>query len=220
MSVFGMVARRVDESKQRRSWNRYLRRWRLSNTHNRVVPRERIPLNLVTIGAYSYGELSSKIYRPETVKAHLSIGNFVSISSDVTFVLDGNHPLETFTTFPLRTVFASIPYEGDAISRGNITVEDEVWIGYRATILSGIRIGRGAVIAAGAVVTQDIPPFCIAGGVPAKVRKFRFSEDLRARLERCRLIDLPIEVILRNLELFYTELDDETMRHIERLYQD
>ena len=66
----------------------------------------------------------------------------------------------------------------EAISNGDIIIEDDVWIGENAVILSGVHIGQGAVIAAGAVVTRDIPPYSIVAGVPAKILRYRFDQDV------------------------------------------
>lgn len=68
--------------------------------------------------------------------------------------------------------------EWETQAKGNIIVNDDVWIGDSALILSGVEIGQGAVIAAGAVVTEDVPPYAVVGGVPAKVIKYRFRDDV------------------------------------------
>ena len=92
----------------------------------------------------------------------------------------------------------------EAISKGDIIVENDVWIGYRATILSGVNIGQGAIIAAGSVVTKDVPPYAIVGGVPAKVIKYRF----------------PPEMIGELLKVDYSQLSEEMVReHIDELYR-
>jgi serine acetyltransferase len=93
--------------------------------------------------------------------------------------------------------------ELEAVSKGDIVVGDDVWIGYGATILSGVHIGQGAVVAAGALVAKDVPPYAIVGGVPAKVIKYRFEPALIERL----------------LEIDYSQLDDATIReHADDLY--
>lgn len=70
----------------------------------------------------------------------------------------------------------------DATSKGDILVGDDVWIGYRSTILSGVEIGQGAIIAAGSVVTKNVPPYAVVGGNPARVIRFRFSERIISKL--------------------------------------
>jgi tetrahydrodipicolinate N-succinyltransferase len=83
--------------------------------------------------------------------------------------------MDSLTSFPFgRIVFGRV----EGICKGPIVVEDDVWIGTNAVILSGVTLGRGSVVAAGAVVGKDIPPYAIVGGVPAKVIKYRFPESV------------------------------------------
>ena len=91
-------------------------------------------------------------------------------------------------------------------SKGNIYVDDDVWIGYGAIILSGVHIGQGAVIAAGAVVTVDIPPYAIVGGVPAKVLKYRFESDMIEELLKIDYSKLDKEMIEEHIDDLYIEL--------------
>ena len=137
---------------------------------NRIFPN-----NLISVGAYSYGEIDLSAYDKNNTKDRLVIGSFVSIAKGVKFFLHEEHQTSTYTTFPLRSVLLGKQFSCDAMAKGSIVVEDEVWIGGRATILSGVTIGKGAIIAAGAVVTKDVPPYAIAGGVPAKIIKYRAS---------------------------------------------
>lgn len=102
-----------------------------------------------------------------TPDAGITIGDDVIIAPDVTFVVasldyrDWQKPLK----------------DGKRTYKG-ITVKDDVWIGTNATILPGVTIGKGAIVGAGAVVTKDVPPYAIVGGVPAKVIKYRFPEEI------------------------------------------
>lgn len=105
----------------------------------------------------------------------LEIGSYCSIADDVVFLLGGNHDYHHFTTFPVKRKFLGASRE--ATSKGKIVIGDDVWIGYRAMILSGVVIGQGAVIAAESVVTKSIEPYTIVGGNPAKVIKTRFNAD-------------------------------------------
>ena len=102
----------------------------------------------------------------------------------------------------------------EAISKGDIIVDDDVWIGYGATILSGVHIGQGAVIAAGAVVTKDVPPYAIVGGVPAKVIKYRFSPEIIQQLMKLDYSKLTEDMIRERIDDLYTSLDGKTPEEV------
>ncbi|MDD6071629.1 MAG: CatB-related O-acetyltransferase [Clostridiales bacterium] len=129
---------------------------------------------IVKVGNYTYGNLYVHISNTER---QLTIGNYCSIAENVCFVLNSDHPLHSISTFPIKTIVLGLSND-EAISKGDIIVDDDVWIGYGATIMSGVHFGQGAVVAAGAVVTKDVPPYAIVGGVPAKVIKYRFEPEM------------------------------------------
>ena len=132
---------------------------------------EPFDIDSVEVGRGTYGGLTVQ----NDVKGRkLYIGSYCSIAQEVVFLLGNEHRLHTLSTFPFCAKYLG-ELDQDAHSRGNIIVCDDVWIGRRAMILSGVRIGQGAVVAAGAVVTKDIPPYAIVGGVPARVLKYRFQ---------------------------------------------
>ena len=87
--------------------------------------------------------------------------------------MSGEHSITGIMTYPLID-----DVKINSRSKGDIIVADDVWIGYGATIMSGVHIGQGAVVAADAVVTKDVPPYAIVGGVPAKVIKYRFEPEM------------------------------------------
>lgn len=146
----------------------FQREWKRNNRHNGTYVINTFPIDLVTVGKSSYGPLHVHSWGGE--RERLQIGNFVSIAGGVQFLLGGNHTYNTFSTFP---------FEGhDAYSNGPIIVEDDVWIGTDAMILSGVKLGQGSVIAARSVVTHDVPPYAVVGGCPAKTIKFRFDAPL------------------------------------------
>ena len=100
----------------------------------------------------------------------------------------------------------------EAFSKGDIFIDDDVWIGYRSTIMSGIHIGRGAVIAAGSVVTKDVPPYAIVGGVPAKVIKYRFDNEIREFASRVDYNKFDKDFVRENLDLLYKEVDGNLLQ--------
>ncbi len=195
----------------------FVKDWRQNNQHNTVIPGNLFDPERVRVGQYSYGSLKLIAYNPQG-KDQLIIGNFVSISSDVYFFLDENHQTETATTFPLKSVLLGIPSPDDSISKGSIIIEDEVWIGNSVRVLSGVRIGKGAIVATGSVVTKDIPPYSVAGGIPAKVIKYRFSDAVIGKLLKCNLVSLPKEVIKKNIEVFYKPVNEENIDEYCRLF--
>ena len=121
-----------------------------------------------------------------------------TVPSLVTFHLSPNHHLERISTFP---------FGGDAensLSKGDIVVDDDVWIGHHATILTGVHIGQGAVIGAGALVNSDIPPYAIAVGVPAKVIRYRFSQEIIEKMLQLKWWQWPDEEIREKIDKFYS----------------
>jgi serine acetyltransferase len=94
----------------------------------------------------------------------------------------------------------------EAFSKGNIVIDDDVWIGYGVTILSGVHIGQGAVVAAGAVVTKDVPPYAIVGGVPAKIIKYRFSPEIIEELMKIDYSKLEEDDIKNHIDDLYSEI--------------
>jgi chloramphenicol O-acetyltransferase type B len=137
---------------------------------------------LVKIGRHTYGIPILHWFGPNDGK--LEIGSYVSIADDVHIFLGGNHPPEWVSTFPFRLRFNLDGRYADGMpsSNGPVIIESDVWIGHGATLLSGVRVGVGAIVAAGALVTKDVPPYAIVGGVPAQVLRYRFQPEVINRL--------------------------------------
>lgn len=129
----------------------------------------------------------------------LLIGNYSCISETAIVMLGGEHAIDWTSTYPFR-IQLGLPGAGqDGMPRktADTRIGSEVWVGQRAFIRSGVKIGDGAVIAANAVVTKDVPPFAIVGGNPGKVIRFRHTEQDREALLDIRWWDWPAEEIRR-----------------------
>jgi virginiamycin A acetyltransferase len=192
--------------------------WRKKNRHNKTFAARCFPIDVVTVGKHTYGMLDVRSFCTEAGEK-LQIGNYVSIADDVIFILGGQHQIKTLTTFPLRAYYTRIDNDMDSMSKGPIIIEDEVWIGTGALILSGVKIGRGAIVGAGAVVNKEIPPYAIAAGNPAKVIKFRFSEMTRSKIKDLKLTEIPNDTIQNNFDLFYEDIEnnDSAIELIQKL---
>lgn len=97
-----------------------------------------------------------------------------------------------------------------------ITIGNGVWVGRECIILDGVTIGDGAIVAAGAVVAKDVPPFAVVGGVPARILKYRFTEEMIARLQVIKWWDLPDEEITRVRDLFH--IPDPTLEDLDKYF--
>ena len=136
----------------------------------------------------------------------LIIGKFCSIACGAKFLFtSANHTQASLSTYPFPIFWgeewgidkSEVASAWD--NRGDIVVGNDVWIGYEAVIMAGVRIGDGAVIAARAVVTRDVPPYTIVGGVPAKTIRPRFDDRAAARLLELQWWNWPVEKIRANL---------------------
>ena len=199
--------------------NKFDKEWRARNAHNDTIIGDRtFPMGNVSVGKATYGMLQiQSLFEQDGEK--LEIGNYVSIAPGVQFLLGVNHQINTFTTFPLYSRFVKrSPI--DAVNKGPLVIEDEVWIGTDAILFSGVRVGKGAIISAGAIVTKDVPPYAIVGGTPAKLIKYRFSEDIIAELLTVHLKDLSIDWIKENIDMLYKEINSvEDVIRIKKLIQ-
>jgi len=164
----------------------FRKQWRSLNGHNGTVAVNKFPPEKVSVGNATYGGL--KVLYFDNPDEMLQIGNYCSIADSVTFLLGGEHGYRTLSTFPLWTHVLGYKSNGVTPSKGPIIVEDDVWIGCGSTILSGVTIGKGAIIAAGSVVTRDVPPYAIWAG--HKVIKRRFSDEIIAQIVDADLLKL------------------------------
>ena len=182
----------------------FRRKWRRRNMHNQTAAGNMFDASNVLVGRYTYGVLNILMFNK---KAQLTIGDFCSIGPEVTFILSADHYTDHFSTFPFK---AKVLGQGDeGVSKGSISIGNDVWIGQRAMILSGVNIGQGAVIAAGAVVTKDIPPYAIVGGVPAQIIRSRFHEPIRQTLEKVDFDAIDESFIRQNIETLYMSLEKD-----------
>jgi virginiamycin A acetyltransferase len=193
------------------------KKWRKQNCHNDTVAGARMfPMEVVSVGKSTYGMLNIQSLFV-TPNERLIIGNYVSIAPGVNFLMGVNHQTETITTFPLYSRLIK-PLPIDATSKGPIIIEDEVWIGTNALIFSGVTVGKGAIIAAGAIVTKDVPPYAIVGGNPAKIIRYRYTDEIIKLLLPIKLIDLSDEWLRKHINLFYQKIENiEDVLHIIEL---
>lgn len=166
----------------------------------------------IVIGSYTYG-LRPDSFFPYHPEDKVIIGKFCSIADGVRFVF-GEHPTNLVSTFPFRAIcFDDVPH-ADAVSKGQIKVGNDVWLGARALILSGVEIGDGAVVGAGSIVTKHVPPYAIVAGAPARIIRYRFSPEQIQALRSICWWDWPLAKIEENLDLFYSDVDAFLEGHV------
>lgn len=197
--LFNFIKWRLIEKKRFKDWRRI-------NKDNFTTLKSLVPFSCIKVGKYTYGELD--VLRLDNTSV-LQIGNFCSIAPNVCFLMGAEHFTKHVSTFPFKAkVLQTVSAEAD--SRGNIIIDDDVWIGYQSTIMSGVHIGQGAIVAAGAVVTKDVPPYAIVGGVPAKIIRYRFSSNIINELMKIDYSKLTKEIINSHICELYTDLDDKS----------
>jgi len=159
-----------------------------------IVPFIRSTLPYVKAGRYTYGLPTFLIFDQND---RIEIGSFCSISGNVHIFGGGEHNIDWVSTYPFRVALglARAGRDGHPKTRGPVVIGNDVWIGFAATILSGVTIGDGAVIGTGSVVTGDIEPYSVVAGNPARHIRYRFGDQERSRLLALRWWDWPIDQI-------------------------
>ena len=150
-------------------------------------------------------ERNNVLYHYPINRERLIIGKFCSIACGAKFLFNSaNHTLSSLSTYPFPLFFEEWGLEKRNVAaswdnKGHIVIGNDVWIGYEAVIMAGVTIGDGAIIGARAVVTKDVPPYTVAGGIPAKPIKKRYPEETIAALSELKWWDWPEERIAQNL---------------------
>ena len=156
------------------------------------------------VGKHTYGHNTIKIFEWGE-GAKLRIGSFCSIGVNVMIYLGGNHRTDWVTTYPFghinQHIFSNFNGEGHPKTNGDVIIGNDVWIGANSVIMSGVKIGDGAVIANNSHVVKDVEPYSIVGGNPAKFIKYRFDEIIINKL----------------IEIKWWELEDSKINEITHL---
>jgi len=166
----------------------------------------------IIVGDYTYYDDFENVENFEkNVKYHfdfigdkLIIGKFCMIASNATFIMNGaNHLTDAITSYPFAIFgqdWANAMDNKTYPQKGDLFIGNDVWIGYNATILAGVTIGHGAIIAANATVTKDVEPYSIVGGNPAQLIRKRFPDETIAKLLELAWWDWDMEKITRNVQ--------------------
>lgn len=155
-------------------------------------------------------ERNNVLYHYPINHDRLVIGKFCSIACGAKFLFNSaNHTLRSLSTYPFPLFFEEWGLDIKNVTaswdnKGDIIIGNDVWIGYEAVILAGVTIGDGAIIGARAVVTNNVPPYTIVGGIPAKPIRKRFSEKTVSELLRLKWWDWPKERIAQNIAAIQT----------------
>lgn len=189
---------------------RRLRRGRNPHNETRIHLDKLVRRWNFSIGAYSYGR--PKVRFPESGR-RLAIGRYCSIADKVEILLGGDHRLDWISTYPFAAMqglwpAADAPDDFHA-ARGDVIIGHDVWLGSGCMVLAGVVIGDGAVVAARAVVTRDVPAYAIVAGNPARVVRHRFDAATVAALIEVAWWDLPPEAVRRLVPLLNSGRADE-----------
>ncbi|WP_420873785.1 CatB-related O-acetyltransferase [Nocardia huaxiensis] len=187
-------------------------RFPLPHAHRTVFLKPHVESENIQVGDYTYFDDPVAATEFETTNVlyafgpeKLIIGKYCAIATGTRFIMAGaNHATQGVSTFPFTIfggtwaeetmdIITSIPSKGDTV------VGNDVWFGYNTLIMPGVTIGDGAIIATGAVVTADVPPYTIVGGNPAQVVKQRYSDADVARLLRAAWWNWPVELVTEHV---------------------
>ena len=158
---------------------------------------------------------------PNSRLIYTNVGKFCSIAAN-SIIGMGSHTLEYISTSSIFTsthngVGLSWTKKDFFVEYKTTSIGNDVWIGQRAMVMSGVAVGDGAVIGAGAIVTKDVPPYAIVAGVPAKIIRYRFPDEVVNKLEALKWWDLPLNVLKTNIALFQSSDMDNVVNVMSKL---
>ncbi|KHD37475.1 acetyltransferase [Clostridium acetobutylicum] len=178
-----------------------------------VITRKNIEVGDYTIYNDFYNdprdfEKNNVLYQYPINGDKLIIGKFCSIACKAKFLMNSsNHSMKSLSTYTFPIFYEEWDLDVKRITeawdnKGDIVIGNDVWIGYDAVIMSGVKIGDGAIIGARAVVTKDVPPYTVVAGVPARAIKKRFDDDVISKLLKIKWWNLPYEKIKEDIQYF------------------
>ncbi|MTI80460.1 MAG: CatB-related O-acetyltransferase [Firmicutes bacterium] len=190
--------------------------------------RENVEIVNTKVGKYVNFSAYSSIINSEIGKyssigrytkvEHVKMGSYCSIAWDVTIGAP-SHPFHHLTSHAISYRHTYGFVKETKIKRDFTVIGNDVWIGANCVIVGGITIGDGAVIGAGSVVTKDVPPYAIVGGVPAKVIKYRFDSDVIAKLLEINWWNYNEKFIKENIKYFNNEVSLANLEKLDNIYR-
>jgi len=144
----------------------------------------------------------------------VEIGAFCSIARNVS-IQEFNHHADRLATYFIHHNIFKTGIRNDVTSKGPIVIGNDVWIGTQSVVLSGVKIGDGAIIAANSVITTDVPAYSIVAGSPARVIRMRFSDEVIERLKALKWWEWPMPKIAQNKEIFSQPLTVELLEQVK-----
>lgn len=187
---------------------------------NRIRGRSR-PSPFLSVGAHTYGFQHLHIHAFDHLN-RIEVGRFCSIADEVHVFLGGNHRPDWVTSYAVAQNPTVQEFKGKRLgesprSNGDVKIGNDVWIGSHASIMSGVTIGDGAVLAAFAHVVKDVRPYEIVGGNPAQHLKFRFDQETVQALLDLAWWNWPIEVLVRNHALLTVPPTPEVIERLREI---
>jgi acetyltransferase-like isoleucine patch superfamily enzyme len=183
-------------------------KYRLRST--RFYTKDILIGDIYQIGDFTYGRPRIIAFGKDT---KLKIGKFCSISANVKIFLGADHRIDWVSTYPFPALSKKWPeargVKGHPTSKGDVIIGNDVWIAEGAVILSGVKIGDGAVIGGQSVVTKDVAPYAVVSGNPAALIKKRFDDETIEKLLAIQWWNWPIEKIRKNVHLLCSHKSDE-----------
>lgn len=171
------------------------------------------------VGKHTYGHQNIKVFEWGE-GAKLKIGSFCSLGGNLSIYLGGNHRIDWVTTYPFghikQNVFDRFNGEGHPKTNGDVVIGNDVWIGANSVIMSGVKIGDGAVIANNSHIVKDVEPYSIVGGNPAKLIKYRFTNDIITKLLQLKWWEMEDKEINEITPILCSDKIEEFLKILEK----